>query len=142
MSDRKRREVAVLVYDGLGTFEFAIAAEIFGLPPPELGRDWYRFAVCSLERGRLRATAGLSIKATHGLSRLSRAGTIIIPGWKGSNVAVPPRIVSTLRKAHDRGARLVSICSGVFVLAATGLLNGRRVATHWRDGLALQSNSP
>ena len=142
MSDRKRREVAVLVYDGLGAFEFAIAAEIFGLPRPELGRDWYRFAVCSLERGRLRATAGLSIKATHGLSRLLHAGTIIIPGWKGSNVAVPPRIVSTLRKAHDRGARLVSICSGVFVLAATGLLNGRRATTHWRDAEALQSKYP
>lgn len=142
MLDRKGREVAVLVYDGLGAFEFAIAVEIFGLPRPEFGPDWYRFAVCSFERGRLRATGGLSIKATHGLSRLSRAGTIIIPGWKGPDVLVPPRIISTLRRAHDRGTRLVSICSGVFVLAATGLLNGRRATTHWRDAEALQSKYP
>src|SRR5215469_4631517 len=105
--------VAVLAYDGLCTFEFGIAVEIFGLPRPELGPDWYRFSVCSLKRGPVRATAGVSVKATHGLSRLARAGTIIIPGWSGQNVIPPARLVSSLRKAHESGARLVSICSGV-----------------------------
>ena len=142
MSRTKNRDVAVLAYDGLGIFEFGIAVEIFGLPRPEFGRDWYRFSVCSLERGPLRTTAGVSVKATHGLSRLARAGTIIIPGWKGPNVMPPAGLVSSLRKAHERGARLVSICSGVFVLAATGLLNGRRATTHWRDAEALQSQYP
>jgi AraC family transcriptional activator FtrA len=142
MSRRNRREVAVLAYDGLGTFEFGIAVEIFGLPRPELGPDWYRFSVCSLKRGPVRATAGVSVTATHGLSRLARAGTIIIPGWTGKNVIPPPRLVSSLRRAYESGARLVSICSGVFVLAATGLLNGRRATMHWRDAEALQAKYP
>src|SRR5207248_9745589 len=69
---------------------------------PEVGRDWYRFAVCSLERKPVRATAGVSVKAGYGLSRLSRAGTIIIPGWTGYDAPVPPRLISTLRNAHAR----------------------------------------
>ena len=142
MSGTNKRDVAVFAYDGFGIFEFGIAVEIFGLPRPELGRDWYRFSVCSSERGLLRTTGGVSVKATHGLSRLARAGTIIIPGWRGHNVMPPARLVSSLRKAHETGARLVSICSGVFVLAATGLLNGRRATTHWRDAEALQSKYP
>src|SRR5215471_5762037 len=87
---RSKRNVVVLAFDGLCTFEFGIAVEIFGLPRPEMGKDWYRFHVCSLEAGPLRATGGISVKTQGGgLSQLSRAGTIIIPGWKG--VDVPPQ---------------------------------------------------
>jgi AraC family transcriptional regulator, transcriptional activator FtrA len=142
MGRKRKRDVAVLAYDGLGIFEFAIAAEIFGLPRPELGRDWYQFRVCSLGSGPLRATGGVSVRATHGLAGLSRAGTIIIPGWIGYDVPPPLRLISSLRKAHASGARLVSICSGVFVLAATGLLNGRKATTHWRYVQALRSKYP
>src|SRR5215470_20082815 len=112
---RNQRSIVVLAYDGLCTFEFAIAVEIFGLPRPEMGRNWYRFHVCALEAGPLRATGGVSLKADSGLSQLSLAGTIIIPGWKGSAVLPPPRLIAALRRAHAAGARLVSICSGVFV---------------------------
>ena len=106
--------------------------EVFGLPRPEFGRNWYRFEVVSPRSGLLRATGGISLKATEGLAALSRAGTIIIPGWNGPDVPPPPRLIDALRKAHARGARLVSICCGAFVLAATGLLDGRRATTHWR----------
>jgi AraC family transcriptional activator FtrA len=142
MPRRKTRDVVVLAYDGLCTFEFGIAVEIFGLPRPELGPDWYRFRVCSLDPGPLRATGGVFLKANGGMPQLSRAGTIIIPGWKGVDEMPPPRLIAALRKAHARGARLVSICSGVFVLAATGLLNGRRATTHWRYIDALRSRYP
>ena len=77
-----------------------------------------------------------------GLSKLSQAGTIIIPGWKGIDVPPPHRLISRLREAYSSGARLVSICSGVFVLAATGLLNGRRATTHWRNADALRLKFP
>jgi AraC family transcriptional activator FtrA len=77
-----------------------------------------------------------------GPERLAEAGTIMIPGWKGIDVPVPKAIVGALRKAHDRGARLLSICSGSFVLAATGLLDGKRATTHWRYSEALQSRYP
>lgn len=134
--------VAALVYDGLCGFEFACAAEVFGLPRPELEPGWYRFETRAAERGVLRAQHGLRVVADAGLDRLDEAGTIIIPGWKGIDVPVPPRLLDALREAHAGGARLLSICSGSFVLAATGLLDGKRATTHWRHAAALQRMYP
>lgn len=134
--------VAALVYDGLCTFEFAIAAEIFGLERPEMGEGWYRFAACALERGPLRAQGGLHVEVSGGPELIAGADLIIVPGWKGIDAAVPPELVDALVAAHARGARLASICSGAFVLAATGLLDGRRVATHWRYADALRAARP
>jgi AraC family transcriptional activator FtrA len=126
------RLVAVLVYDRLATFEFGVAAEIFGLPRPEMGEDWYRMVTCAVEPGPLRAGGGLHITAQTGLEGLEAAGTVIVPGWTGIDVPVPQRLSAALRAASARGARIVSICSGAFVLAAAGLLDGRRATTHWR----------
>jgi AraC family transcriptional activator FtrA len=139
---RPNATVAALVYRGLCTFEFACAAEVFGLPRPELGPDWYRFETCAYERGRLPGQYGFSVDADADLERLAEAGTVIIPGWKGIDVPVPDRLVQALRRAHERGARLLSICSGSFVLAATGLLDGRRATTHWLYADALQQRHP
>jgi len=134
--------VIALVYDGLCTFEFAIAAEIFGLPRPEMGRTWYRFATCAVERGPLRAQGGLRVEVEGGLELLDVADLIVVPGWKGVNAPVPPSLRARLIAAHSRGARIASICSGAFVLAATGLLDGQRVATHWRHADALRRAYP
>ena len=140
---RKARNplVVALVYDGLCAFEFSCAAEVFGLARPELGPDWYRFETCS--RGRsVSSQYGMRMRAANGLERLHAAGTIVIPGWQGIDVPVPQAILDALRGAHARGARLLSICSGAFVLAATGLLDGRRATTHWRYAEALQRRYP
>ena len=128
----RQRRVAVLAYDGLCTFEFALAVEVFGLPRPELEVPWYQFAVCAAERGPLRATGGVTVQAPGGLALLERAGTIVIPGWRDLDAPPPRALLAALRSAHRRGARLVSICSGAFLLAATGLLDGKRATTHWR----------
>ena len=142
-SPRKARDplVVALVYDGLCAFEFSCAAEVFGLARPELGPDWYRFETCSRNRS-VRSQYGMRMQAAHGLERLHAAGTIVIPGWEGIDVPVPPAILDALRGAHARGARLLSICSGAFVLAATGLLDGRRATTHWRYAGELQRRYP
>jgi AraC family transcriptional activator FtrA len=134
--------VVALAYDGLCTFEFAIAAEIFGLLRPELGPGWYRFATAAIEPGPLRAQGGLRIMVDGGLDLLDQADLIIVPGWKGAGVPVPPFLTDRLRAAHGRGTRLASICSGAFVLAATGLLDGKRLATHWRYADAMREAYP
>jgi AraC family transcriptional activator FtrA len=138
---RTPHSVAVLAYDGLCTFEFGIAVEVFGLPRPEIP-DWYRFQVCAIEPGPLAATGGFRILAEGGLKDLQRADTIIVPGWRGIHTPVPEALLKALRAAHARGARLLSFCSGVFVLAATGLLDGKRATTHWRYAAHLQQAYP
>jgi AraC family transcriptional regulator, transcriptional activator FtrA len=142
MRSRDKRQLVVLAYDGFSAFEFGIVVEIFGLPKPELNVDWYNFEICSLERGPLRATGGIYVEASRGLRSLQHAGTIVIPGWRRLDEPPPSPLISALRSAHARGARLVSICSGVFLLAATGLLDGKRATTHWRDAEKLCSRFP
>lgn len=134
--------VVVLAYDGLCTFEFGVAVEIFGLPRPEMGEAWYRFAVAAVDCGELRATGGIRILADGDLSLLNAADLIIVPGWRGTDQAVPAPLCEALRQASIRGCQLLSICSGVFVLAATGLLDGRKATTHWRYIEALKTRHP
>jgi AraC family transcriptional activator FtrA len=124
--------VAILAYDGLCTFEFGCAVELFALARPELGVAWYDHAVCAVDAGPLRAAGGFTMQVAHGLEVLERAGTIVIPGWRDIDEAPPAALVDALRAAAARGARLCAICSGAFVLAHAGLLDGRRASTHWR----------
>ncbi|MEM7093636.1 MAG: transcriptional regulator FtrA [Actinomycetota bacterium] len=128
----KNRSVIALAYDSLCMFEFAVAAELFGLDRPELGVDWYDFAVVSVDGGPLRSLGGVTVQAAGGLDLIETAGTVVIPGWRDREDPPPSELIEALRNAHDRGARLVSICSGVFALAATGLLDGQAATTHWR----------
>jgi AraC family transcriptional activator FtrA len=134
--------VVAVAYDRLCTFEFGCVVELFALHRPELAVPWYRFAVCSAETGRLRAAGGITVSAPHSLKILERADTIIIPGWRDADEVPPPQLTRKIRAAYARGARVCSICSGVFVLAAAGILDGRTVTTHWRYVERLQQRYP
>lgn len=134
--------VVALLYDGLCTFEFGIVAEIFGLARPEMGEGWYRFASCAIEDGPLRAHGGFRLTADHGPDLIDQADLIVVPGWKGAGEPVPDALCERLRRAHARGTRLASICSGAFVLAAAGLLDGKAATTHWRYAGALRERYP
>lgn len=138
----KRHKIRVLVYDGLCAFEFGMAYELFGLPRPELSVPWYDFAQVAIEPGPLRAQGGLTVVAERGLEALAKAETIVVPGWRGADAPVPEPLLEALRAAHKRGTRLLSLCSGVFVLAAAGVLDGCRATTHWRYAETLAARYP
>lgn len=133
--------VVVLAYDGLCLFEFGIASEIFGLARPEFAH-WYEFEITAIEAGPIRAMGGLRIDAPFDLSRLDHAALIVIPGWRGAATDAPPALLDALRRAHDNGARIATICSGVFVLAQTGLLDGKTATTHWKYAETLAARFP
>ncbi|MHA6761732.1 helix-turn-helix domain-containing protein [Streptacidiphilus sp. PAMC 29251] len=134
----------MLAFEGMAPFELGVVVEVFGLPRPELGDlPWYELRVCAEHPGRdLRVVGGFSLKADHGLEVLAEADTVIVPGVADTRSEVPPAVVAALRAAHLRGARLVSICSGAFALAATGLLDGQRATTHWRYAPLLAERYP
>jgi AraC family transcriptional regulator, transcriptional activator FtrA len=137
-----KHRVVALAYDRLCTFEFGIVTEAFALPRPELNVPWYQFSVCSIDTRPLRAMGGITVRAAGGLNALRRADTIVIPGWRDADEPPPDALLSTLRSAYRRGARLLSICSGVFVLAAAGLLDRKRATTHWRYAAELRKRYP
>jgi AraC family transcriptional activator FtrA len=139
---RKKHLVVALAYDRLCTFEFGCAVELFALDRPELEVDWYDFAVCAVEKGPIHAAGGITVAAPYDLGLLERADTIVIPGWRDADEAPPPALLKKIRAAHARGARLCSICSGVFILAAAGVLDGRRATTHWRYAQRLAERHP
>lgn len=128
----KNHLVVAVAYDQLCTFEFGCTVELFALQRAELDVEWYRFAVCAAEPGKIRAAGGITVEAPYTLKLLDKADTIIIPGWRDAEEQPPEALLKKLRAAYQRGARLCSICSGVFVLAAAGILEGKTVTTHWR----------
>lgn len=138
----KKHLVVALAYDRLCTFEFGCTVELFALERPELEVDWYDFAVCAIEQGPIRAAGGIMVQAPYQPELLAQADTIVIPGWRDADEMPPAALLEQLRAAHQRGARLCSICSGVFVLAAAGLLDGKPATTHWRYADKLAQRYP
>ena len=141
-SPGRRHTVSVWAFDGKAPYELGAVVEVFGLPRPELEIPWYDLRVCSLEREPMRAVGGFMMTTQNGLDVFAGADTVMVVAVPDVRGEVPPELVAALREAHDRGARVVSICSGAFALAAAGLLDGREVATHWQYAELLQRRYP
>jgi AraC family transcriptional activator FtrA len=122
-------------------FELACAAEVFGTDVPDVPTR-YSFRICTERPGPLRTTIGYSMLVDAGLAALREADTVVVPGWQRYGTPVPPAVTEALREAHRRGARIVAVCTGAFVLARAGLLDGRRATTHWRSTARLAADFP
>ncbi|RLV08889.1 AraC family transcriptional regulator [Streptomyces griseocarneus] len=143
LSGRRRREiVAVLLFSGGPIFESSIPLSVFGIDRQDAGVPRYRLLVCAGEDVPLRTTGGLELTAPYGLEALSRAGTVVVPAWRSITQPPPVAALDALRRAHEEGARIVGLCTGAFVLAAAGLLDGRPATTHWMYAPTLAKRYP
>ncbi|GAA2388370.1 helix-turn-helix domain-containing protein [Streptomyces glaucosporus] len=142
--------VAVVVPEGIGIpswdlYELAIPCTVFGKPQPDLADPWYDLRLCGTGDGPADGP-GLTLRSPHGLDDLVGADTVIVPSVPDACVEdgepLPPDLIKALRRAHEAGARMVSLCTGAFALAEAGLLDGRRATAHWSHTAQLAARYP
>jgi transcriptional regulator GlxA family with amidase domain len=128
---RDTSTVAVLLFDRAPLFEQSVPVSIFGVDRTPSGAPPFTMLPVAAEPGPLTTTGGIQLHAPYGLDAIGRAGIVVVPSWRDSRERPPEAPLAALRAAHAGGALIVGLCMGTFVLAASGLLDGRRAATHW-----------
>jgi transcriptional regulator GlxA family with amidase domain len=144
------KRVAALLLDGVAAFELGVVCEAFGVDRVRDGFPAYEFATCSPGGRPVRCKSGFTITPSHDLAPLADADLIAVPAMSsmhlgrpaGEPLGLPPEVLAALRGSVARGARVISVCSGAFVLGEAGLLDGRRCTTHWMYTRELAARYP
>ncbi len=123
--------IAVIAFNGISPFHLSVPCAVFGEDRRDIGVPQFKMIVCASEKGALSTTAGFSLTGLHRLGDMEGAGIIIVPSWRDPNELPPQPLLKELCKARRRGAKVVGLCLGSYVLAAAGLLDGLRATTHW-----------
>jgi AraC family transcriptional activator FtrA len=142
MTTVDRVRVVVPVLEDASLFELAVPVGVFGLPLGENGRGWYDLTVCSTGPATHHAAGGLQLQAERGLDAILDADLVVVPACIMTGHEQPRALVEHLVEAHARGARIAAICSGAFILAEAGLLDGREATTHWMHAEELRRRFP
>ncbi len=135
------KSVAVLLQEPVALFEFGVLAEVFGIDRTDEGIAPFDYRVCAETPGPLDSRNGTTVTAAFGLEAAADADLVAVPA--SSSARTPsPAVVLVLRDAVDRGAWVMSVCSGAFTLGAAGILDGRECTTHWRHAAELAAAHP
>lgn len=140
--ERGPHRVGILVPQTVVPFDLGVPCQVFGWGREDLGAIRYQAAVCTTIPGSVRTSTGFRIEVPNGLEVLAQAETVVVAGMGDLDLPIPAALCRALREAADRGARVASVCTGAFVLAEAGLLDGRRAATHWEDAPLLAARFP
>ena len=136
------KSVAVILQEPVAAFEYGVVCEVFGVDRTDEGVPKIDLRVCGIEPGKpLNFTTGAQIVPQYGLEACADADLVAIPAGRVS-ADYPEAVLDVLRAADKRGAYILSVCTGAFVVAAAGLLNGRSATTHWKYGAAMRGLFP
>jgi transcriptional regulator GlxA family with amidase domain len=134
--------VAVVAFDRISPFHLSIPCTVFGENRTDLGLPEFSLRVCALTPGPFRTSVGFAISTPCTLADIDSADIVVVPSWPDDLPPPPVVLLDALRAAHARGARVVGLCLGSFVLAEAGLLDGRRATTHWLGASAFEQRYP
>ncbi|MBI1919596.1 MAG: helix-turn-helix domain-containing protein [Geobacter sp.] len=125
------KSIAIIAFNNISPFQLSVPCMVFGENRPDIDGPRFNLMICAAEDGELKTNAGFTIRTPYALQDMARADMVIVPSWRDAGEAPPPELLTALNAAYLRGATIVGLCMGAFVLAAAGLLDNRPATTHW-----------